>query len=246
MDSKKRLEKALSFIENKENLTRAELTLALGYKSKNYLSDLVTSEKPVTEFALDKLEAKFGIQKKYILTGEGEMILEKSNNSNQENINGRSVRKPKIESNPEKEGVLFVPISAQAGYSQKFLDPIYLNQLERVYMPGFPYRGDNFRIFEVAGDSMEPTLKEGYFVVGEKVEPDYWTTVADYYIYVIVTTDRCIVKRLVKRDDSFVAISDNEFHPQFVIKFEDIRELWYVKRKMDWEMPPPKRFEIKV
>jgi hypothetical protein len=42
-------------------------------------------------------------------------------------------------------------------------------------------------------------------------------------------------------------ISDNEeFYPQFTMKKSEIKELWLVKRKIDWDMPPPKRFEIKV
>ena len=166
--------------------------------------------------------------------------------SDLEKVEPSTSRKPKIQDDPQKDGVLFVPIAAQAGYTQHFHETLFLSQLERVYIPGFPYRGDSYRIFEVAGDSMEPTLKEGYFIVGEKVESDHWHTIADFYIYAIVTEDRCMVKRLVKRNGDFVAISDNEFHPQFVLKAVEVKELWYVKRKIDWEMPPPKRFEVTV
>lgn len=141
-----------------------------------------------------------------------------------------------------------VPIYAQAGYSKHYLDPAFVEDLEVMNVPNMPYKGDRYRVFEVSGDSMVPTLKEGFHVVAETVSPDYWNSTAQFYIYVIVTEDRIMVKRLYRKEDnSFVCISDNEeFYPQFVLQPSDIKELWLVKRKIDWEMPPPKRFEIKV
>jgi phage repressor protein C with HTH and peptisase S24 domain len=157
-------------------------------------------------------------------------------------------RKPKIDTDPELEGVTFVPIAAQANYALHYTDTLFLNQLEKVYIPGFPYRGSHFRIFEVAGDSMLPTFKEGYHVVTEFIEPAFWHTLANYYVYVVVTETRVMLKRLYRKNEhEFVLISDNEdFYPQFLLKVEEIREIWFVKRKLDWEMSPPKRFEIKV
>lgn len=219
-------------IKEKEKLGLNDIASKCGL-DRSYLSKLINldNEKKVTAHLFGKISSKFS---GYFPSPDTTKTTHKP------------ARKPKTETNTEKEGIIFVPISAQAGYTQAFTDPVYLNQLERVYMPGFPYRGEKFRIFEVAGDSMEPTLKEGYYVVGEKVEHDYWNTIADFYIYVIITEDRCIVKRLVKKGTDFVAISDNEFHPQFILKSEEIKEIWNVKRKIDWEMPPPKRFEVTV
>lgn len=142
-----------------------------------------------------------------------------------------------------------VPIHAQAGYSKHYLDPAFVEDLEVMNVPNMPYKGDRYRVFEVSGDSMEPTLKEGFHVVAETVSPDYWNSTAQFYIYVVVTEDRIMVKRLFRKEDneSYVCISDNEeFYPQFLLPKSEIKELWLVKRKIDWEMPPPKRFEIKV
>lgn len=147
-----------------------------------------------------------------------------------------------------QQGLHVVPIMAQAGYSKHYLDPKFVDELEVMNVPNMPYRGDRYRVFEVSGDSMEPTLKEGFHVVGEFVDPDYWNSTAQFYIYVVVTEDRIMVKRLYRKDEeSYVCISDNEeFYPQFVLPKSEIKELWLVKRKIDWEMPPPKRFEINV
>lgn len=146
------------------------------------------------------------------------------------------------------EGIAVVPIMAQAGYSKHYLDPTYAAELQQMHLPNLPYRGERYRAFEVSGDSMEPTLKEGFLIICEKVEQDFWNTTAQFYIYVVVTEDRIMVKRLFRKEDhSFVCISDNEeFYPQFVLPMSEIKELWLVKRKIDWDMPPPKRFEINV
>lgn len=146
-------------------------------------------------------------------------------------------------------GLSVVPIHAQAGYSKHYLDPAFVEDLDVMNVPNMPYRGDRYRVFEVSGDSMDPTLKEGFHVVAETVSHDYWNSTAQFYIYVVVTEDRIMVKRLFRKEDneSFVCISDNEdFYPQFLLPKSEIKELWLVKRKIDWEMPPPKRFEIKV
>lgn len=152
------------------------------------------------------------------------------------------------DSTSDREGLSVVPIMAQAGYSKHYLDPKFVDELEQMKVPNMPFKGDRYRVFEVSGDSMEPTLKEHFHVVGEMVEDAFWNSTAQFYIHVVVTQDRIMVKRLYRKDDeTFVLISDNEeFYPQFTMKKTEIKELWLVKRKIDWEMPPPKRFEITV
>jgi transcriptional regulator with XRE-family HTH domain len=157
-------------------------------------------------------------------------------------------RNKKIEGLQENQGILYIPLAAQAGYARKYNDPVYLQELSMFTLPGFPYRGESYRVFEVKGDSMEPTYKEGYHLVCEKVEQDQWMQIANFYIYVVVLEHDILVKRLYKKNTvTYIAISDNEeFYPQFTIPVTDIKELWLVKRKMDWEMAPPKKFEIKL
>lgn len=149
----------------------------------------------------------------------------------------------------EEDGLAVVPIMAQAGYSKHYEDPVFVGELEQMRIPNMPYKGERYRVFEVSGDSMEPTLKEHFHVVAERVDVEHWNSTAQFYIHVVVTHDRIMVKRLFRKDDNntFVMISDNEeFYPQFTMKKSEIKELWLVKRKIDWEMPPPKRFEITV
>jgi phage repressor protein C with HTH and peptisase S24 domain len=161
---------------------------------------------------------------------------------------GDDLRNKKAFGGSTDTGLIFVPISAQAGYTLHYTEPIFIEQLERVLIPGMPYRGERFRIFEVEGDSMEKTLQEGYYVIAERLEEWQWDRIADFYIYVIITETQILIKRLFKKDtDHYVMISDNdEYYPQQLLEKKMIRELWLVKRKLDWNMPPPKRFDITV
>lgn len=161
---------------------------------------------------------------------------------------GASIRAKKAFEPTEDHGLIYVPIAAQAGYSRNFTDPVFINQLDRLYIPGLPYKGDNYRYFDVEGDSMEPGLQEGMQVIGELVPQEFWKDASDYYIHVIVLENRICIKRIFKKNSThWVLISDNEdLYPQELLPLESVKEVWHVKRKLDWRMTPPKQFEIKV
>jgi len=161
---------------------------------------------------------------------------------------GAQISKQKAFGNIEDDGLIYVPIAAQAGYSKNFQDPVFIDQLERLFVPGLPYKGDDYRYFEVEGDSMYPTLEEGMQVIGQLIPQEYWQDISNFYIHVIVKDTQILIKRLFKKDaNTFVMISDNEeMYPQEKINIEDVKELWLVKRKLDWRMTPPKHFNITV
>ena len=221
---------------------RRELAAKLGWH-ENLLSSAMSGRRPVPYAKLLLFAEMYQIDTFF----SDEKIIDTIPDKNY-SVSEKSVRKPKIETDPQKEGILYVPIAAQAGYAVHFTNPTFVNQLERVYIPGFPYRGERFAMFEVKGESMIPTLKDGFKVVSERVDPDQWNTTPDYHIHVIVTEDQCMVKRIFKKNsEEWVLISDNEeFYKQVLLPTSKIRQVWFVHRKMDWELSPPKMFEIKV
>lgn len=158
-------------------------------------------------------------------------------------------RQAKMKADPEREGIDFVDIAAQAGYPKNILNPMFKSSLKKIFIPGMPYRGENYRIWEVEGNSMEPTFKEGFYVLTERVEPP-WTKIKEHHAHVIVTQDDVYLKRLAyskTKDDHWALVSDNEeLYPPFLLPISEVKELWFVRRKMDWEMSPPKRFDINI
>jgi len=201
----------------------------------------------ISKDTVDKITTAFPhIRKEWLQTGEGEMFVLQE--LEHKYATGAQLRLDKAlgKSSDDEQGLIYVPIGAQAGYTRNFTDPIFINQLDRLYIPGLPYRGDRYRYFDVIGDSMEPTILEGMQVIGEYVDPEYWKDIADYYVHVIVLDNKIIIKRTFKKNpDILVLISDNDaFYPQVTIPFSDIKEIWFVKRILDWRIPPPKKIEI--
>lgn len=146
--------------------------------------------------------------------------------------------------------VPLVPVASQAGYAKKYLDPIFIDQLELYpILPGIDPHGAQWRYFEVKGDSMEDTFKSGQYVLASQVIKEDWRNIENFYVYVIITGDQVMIKRLakVKGKDYWAAISDNEsaYH-QFKLPVIEVKELWKYRRHIDWDASPRKKFEIKV
>jgi len=229
----------------------------------------IKAESKIKEDTILKILKKYPIVSEHWLrTGEGEMFFDQAKSVrdfvDRQTIapehdspyhankpTGDDLRKRKAIGTPEDDtdpGLIYVPISAQAGYTRSFTDTIYLNQLERLYIPGLPYKGDKYRYFDVEGDSMYPTIEDGMQVIGHRIEPEDWKHASNYYAHVIVTQSQVMIKRIYHmNDDTLVLISDNEeMYPQITMPWKDVRELWHVKRILDWRIPPPKQIQIKV
>lgn len=161
-----------------------------------------------------------------------------------------AVRRNKKISDNSPFMVPLVPIKAQAGYSKGFANTDFINKLELFpIVPGIDHRGASWRYFEVQGDSMEDTFKEGQYLLASQVIQEDWQNIDNFYVYIIVTDEKVMVKRLakVRGKDYWAAISDNESkYPQFPIPVREVKELWKYRRHIDWDASPPKKFEIKV
>ena len=127
--------------------------------------------------------------------------------------------------------ILKVPIPAQAGYMEHVGDQTYLGELKAYSLPGF--ENGVFRMFEVKGNSMEPTFFEGDWVVGSHVEEAWDIKNGD--VYIIVTRDGICIKRVINAVDQrgvVIINSDNPAYTSDVIFAEDILEMWAFELKM--------------
>lgn len=127
--------------------------------------------------------------------------------------------------------ILKVPIPAQAGYMQHVGDQTYLGELKGYSLPGFEH--GVHRMFEVKGNSMEPTFHEGDWVVGAHVEEA--ADIKNNDIYIIVTRDGICIKRVVNEVDRrgvLIINSDNPAYTPDVIFAEDILEMWAFELKL--------------
>lgn len=141
------------------------------------------------------------------------------------------------------ENVVMVPVKARAGYLNGYADPEFMASLPAYRLPGL--NNGTFRIFEVEGLSMYPTLSSGDLVICSNV--DQLGIVRDDRLYVVVTkTDGIVVKRVlnrIKSDGKLILKSDNykdrDLYPPIVCDPQDIIEIWYATGFISRQMRPP-------
>lgn len=145
------------------------------------------------------------------------------------------------------KGIISIPVSMQQEYVESHQDPKFIISLPRMPIVDVSHRVPWLRLFEVNDENMLPTISKNNYLLAEIIERQYYSQSASYYVYVIVTDDRIIVSRIVVIDDKdFFCLNDNEFFPAFKMKFDEVKELWRVSRKLMWDNVEPKKVEIKI
>lgn len=187
----------------------------------------------------------------WLLTGNGEMLKSEGDTEVIKTprveviapikVEGRSLM-PKVivlkDEDVEEERIPLVPVMAQAGYLQGYDDPQYIKELPMYNLPGM--RNGTFRIFQVEGLSMYPTLQSGSYVVGQFVED--WEHISDNRIYVVVSTEGVIVKRVLNRIEKYGSLyckSDNRVFPHINVRLKDVKEIWECKMHLSFDFLDP-------
>ena len=143
--------------------------------------------------------------------------------------------------------VPLVGIKAQAGYVKGFEQVDYMDTLEQYSLPpGVNPIGAVWRYFEVDGDSMEPTFSPADVLLATMVPAEDWNDIKNFCVYIILTPDQLLVKRLYKKNEKeWVLISDNEeVAPQVLLPVDNIKQLWQFRRHIRSKVPQPKEVKI--
>ncbi|GAB4247915.1 MAG: hypothetical protein Kow0027_10020 [Saprospiraceae bacterium] len=216
-----------------------QFALSLDYLPQS-LSEILKGRRDVTIELIRKAVDKYGINPIFLFTGEGPMFLTEEGSGG---IRLLTV----VTDNTGEEKILHVPVPAQAGYASEQLDPAFYEELPAYTLPDYKYRVGTHRSFDVAGDSMEPTLFEGDKVVCSFVEREHWASnVKDNYVYVIVTKGDVLVKRVFNKINESRTLelhSDNNFYEPYEVPVHSIKEIWYVRAKISPFLPSPSNIE---
>lgn len=133
--------------------------------------------------------------------------------------------------------MLLVNQRAAAGYPQNIEDTGWHKQLPAFHFPLPEYRNATYRGFQVEGDSMQPNLLSGEWVLGKAV--DNLDHVTEGKIYVIVTLDSVLVKKIYRIPGNparIRLISSNPDYPAFELKVSDLQEIWQVNSKLTFAL----------
>lgn len=131
-----------------------------------------------------------------------------------------------------------VNIRAAANYLTGYESQEYIQELDYVSMPQWMLKSSGlYRFFTVTGDSMEPTLHDGQYILSRRLEVSEYDDMVDLNVYVIVANglhhSGIYIKRVKNRfqDHGFLRCrSDNRAHSPFNLYFDEIVEIW----KVEW------------
>jgi transcriptional regulator with XRE-family HTH domain len=138
-----------------------------------------------------------------------------------------------------EELIVTVPAKARAGYLKGYNDPEYIENLPITILPEKKFKATTTRGFEISGDSMEPTFRDKDTIYGTFVEQSEWkgsvgTGKKEDRVYILVTTDGIIIKRLmnIPEAECFICTSDNAKYRPFKLQYKSITEIWEARRRL--------------
>lgn len=242
-------ERVLYISENK-GITREKFFDDLGITYGNFKGK--AKEKALSSDVLAKIITKYpDVSPEWLLTGNGKML--KSEEATELiktpprveiiepiKVEGRNLMpKVVVVDDEDNDRIPLVSVKAQAGYLEGYEDCNYIEELPTYSLPEM--RNGTFRMFQVNGFSMYPTLQDGSYVVGQFVEN--WEWLSDNRVCVVVTErDGVIVKRVINRakERGFLYCkSDNRDYKHIKVMLEDVKEIWECKAHISFEFLDP-------
>lgn len=227
-----------------------EASRMLGYDRASKLYKLIANEvKPSYETMLDLMRAWPDVSPDWLLKGEGPMHRADSARPSEATGSGEPIAKQPaahdlkrvptviaVNSETHQEEILMVPVQAQTGFLRSGKDTQTLREYGTMKLPGFD--GKTCRAFEVDGDSMEPTIGHGDYLLCDFVE--HWDLVKPGHVYIIETVDEFICKRLrgpLPAGKPVEMLSDNPFYEPYIIAYDRVVEIWQVRGQLTRHIP---------
>lgn len=180
----------------------------------------------------------------WLLTGQGDMLKSTlSTNIVNEPAALYNNLTPQVVTvdNQGNDNIIMVSVKAQAGYLNGYSDPQFIEKLPTYRLPNIS--NGVFRMFQIKGHSMNPTLHQGSYVAAQFV--DNWVDdIKDNRIYIVVSQEdgvvakRCL-NRIKKYNNLFCKSDNRKEYPSYNIEVEDIKEVWEVKGAFLFDLPDP-------
>ncbi len=179
------------------------------------------------------------VSAEWLLANRGDMI-KKDNLISEPPISYQTPQVVTVDSQQE-DNIVFVPEKAQAGYLNGYNSPKFIKKLPSYRLPNV--NNGIFRMFQVSGFSMVPTLHNKSIVTGQFVE-NWQNDIVDNRIYIVVTDNEgVVIKRCLNRIKKYGTIfckSDNRReYPSYPVEVANIKEVWEVKLALLYNLPDP-------
>ncbi|MEM9856024.1 MAG: LexA family transcriptional regulator [Bacteroidota bacterium] len=190
------------------------------------LSQLESGRSKLSLDTLQKISLAFKANCNWLVNGKGNIFMKEV-----------AKNKVKVRSSivtMDLKDTALVPLigeEAQAGYIKGYNDTAYLQSLDVYKIPGF--ENGNYRLFEINGDSMIPTIYPREMVVSEHAES--WEDIENGALCIIITEEGIVAKRayFYEEDrDTLILKSDNADYKTYSVPLDDVLEIWLVRAKI--------------
>lgn len=194
--------------------------------SQGALSQIENGKSQISLETLYNISRELNVNCNWIVNGSGEIFFE-----DEPARNGTAVNRVVVETKAEKKSsIVLVDEDAHAGYIKDYNDPKFITSLDAYQIPG--YEDGNYRMFEVTGDSMSPTIAPSEIVISEYAEDP--TTLENGTLVVIITDEGVVAKRIYyyENDRNIIILkSDNTKYKTYSLQKNKIKECWMVRGK---------------
>ena len=166
---------------------------------------------------------KLNINPIWFETGKGEMLKSNFTQSDVRNVDTQTMNWIQIP---------FIPVHARATFAETFETEIHeLSSITIPRLPGINY--ENGKVFEVDGDSMDPTLITGEQVFCEYVDPADWKYITGPVV-IAFGNNMIVVKRIKENNlanGELTLWSDNKMGGKLTLHTEQdqIRRMYKVR-----------------
>ncbi|RZJ88556.1 MAG: hypothetical protein EOO60_10945 [Hymenobacter sp.] len=240
MEQRNHIGDRISELMQHYGLSAYQLAKNLGYEGPQKLYKLVQNKsKPGYETLMDILDNYPALRAEWLMRGDLPMLRSEEVSTPAKPAASPYSGMPFAVTVDKKgdENISIVPFKAQAGYLlARNQGQEAMSELETISIPG--YRGKTVRAFEVAGDSMQPTISQGDLVIATYTER--LDLIQPKHVYVVVTDELITVKRLrgpVKGTGPLELLSDSRYYDPFSLPQKDLKELWQVQALLTGSIP---------
>lgn len=212
------------------SFTQTEMAERVGIRQPS-LSDILKLKRPCGEAVVNKFVITLGINKGWLLTGQGSML--------QPEKNAEYVGGPNVDEGLKPLKVRFFEINPSATFTE----------MASCFNEGFSYIDyiplskeavdQTFAIFKIHGDSMLPTLPNRAKILCKELVPSRWHEAKR--VIVIAFGDSVVVKRVIKNrllQDNYIEIgSDNpEFKETVKVPLSEIRSIFQAYKVLEHDI----------
>lgn len=206
------------------------------------LSQLETGKSTLSLQTIQKLCEVYCVDSNWLLLGLGESPFRQKAKSEDMPVDKNTKIKEKTTRSFNIDTLIpLISEEAHAGYIKNCETPDYLSTLDVYRIPGF--EKSDCRMFEIAGDSMMPTIHPREIVVTERVMPI--TSIQDGSLYVVVTAEGVVAKRVYLHEENhFVFKSDNANFKSYSLPKEEVLQIWAIRAKITTELAPETETQV--